>query len=400
MRLLTITNLYPSEARPRHGIFVEERLRHLVRSGELEARVLALRPAPPWVSRPVEPAEVRYGIPVAYQRVPTLPGATNWVDPLLWARAIEPVARRLVAGGDTGVIVDGHFLYPDAVAAVLLAVRLGLPAVMTARGSDVNVKCTNPVMRTWIRWAARRCAALITVSRALAERLEQFGVRPPMVEVLPNGVDVGRFRVADRSESQRRLGLELPNPGLRVLVSVGHLVPEKGHHIAIDALVTLPGTFLVVVGDGPERARLEQRAARRGVADRVRFLGLVPPLHMPDVYAAADVLVLPSAREGMPNVVLESLACGTRVVATAVGGIGEVVTAPAAGELIAERTPEALAAAVRRVLEMDIAVADTRAFAEKLGWAPIVERQIALYRHVLAGRSVRSATSAAGAPSP
>src|SRR5262249_22778570 len=163
----------------------------------------------------------------------------------------------------------------------------------------VNVKCENPVMLRWVRWAAAHCSAVITVSRALASRLAELHVVAPVTEALPNGVDLEKFQPRERATARARLQVEG-----RVLVSVGHLLEAKGHGIAIEALATLPGATLLVVGNGPDRAALEAQAKRNGVVARVRFLGLVPHEAMPEVYSAADATVLASAREGMPNVIL------------------------------------------------------------------------------------------------
>lgn len=393
IRLLTITNLYPSVDQPRHGIFVEQRLRQLVATGKLGAQVVALRPdGRAFLSRPPTDgelrSEVRHGIQVEYVRVPTLPWVTNWIDPWLWANAAEAAVRRLLGRERHASILDAHFLYPDGVAAVVLARRLGLPVVMTARGSDVNVKCDNPVMRSWVRWAANNCSALVAVSQALANRLASSNIRAPRMEVLRNGVDLEQFRPGDRLRCRDRF-----NIADRLVVSVGHLVPEKGHHIAIDAISDLPDTGLLIVGEGTARAMLEGRVRDLGLQSRVRFLGNVPHQDMAEIYNAADALALPSLREGLPNVVLESLACGTRVAATDVGGIGEIVVSPVAGRLFRERTPSALRSALEALFADAVDVEQTRRFAERFSWEGIVEKQLQLYRDVLSER--HSATLAA-----
>src|SRR5690625_2188722 len=148
------------------------------------------------------------------------------------------------------------------------------------------------------------------------------------VTTLRNGVDLHRVRPLDRTSLRKKLGFEGA-----LLLSVGHLTALKGHDLVIQALQSLPGVTLVVIGDGPLKTSLLRLDERIGVAGRVRFCGGMSQDSLVGYYNAADILVLASSREGMPNVVLESLACGTPVVATDVGGIPEVVVAPAAGRI-------------------------------------------------------------------
>jgi glycosyltransferase involved in cell wall biosynthesis len=312
--------------------------------------------------------------------VPTLPFVTNWVDPVLWARASRKVVADLVEVSRKDTVIDAHFLYPDAVAAVILARRLRLPVVMTARGSDVNVKCENPLMRRWVRWAATRCAAIITVSQALADRLMTFGVAADNIHVLPNGVDLEKFQ----PKSGMRFQPEFSAVGT-LLLSAGHLLEAKGHHIAIQALTDLPDATLLIVGEGPEESALRTLAQQLGVAPRVRFLGYVPHGQMADIYSAADFTILASANEGMPNVMLESLACGTRVIATNVGGVGEVITDPVAGAIMASRSAGVVLECVRRLGDVRHEPNETRGFAQRFGWADTVQRQISLYERVISG---------------
>ena len=378
MQLITFTNLYPSAGMPRHGIFVEERLRHLLAEEDIQAQVVALRPGPPWSRSNSETIERRIGVTVEYCPVPSVRGLSNWIDPWIWAAAAERAVTKAIGCAVGEVILDAHFLYPDGVAAVLLGERLGLPVVLSARGSDVNVKCDNPVMRRWVRWAAARSSALITVSKALSRRLGELGIHAPMLEVVPNGVDLEKFRPLEKQASRRRFGVDG-----KIIASVGHLVDEKGHQFAIEALRSLPNTTLLVVGEGPRKLHLQQLAARLGVSDRVCFVGLLPHGDMPHLYSAADVLVLPSAREGMPNVILESLACGTRVVATAVGGIGEVMRSAAAGVLISERSAEALVDGLTQLGARPDSVCSVREYATQFSWKNVVGKQRELYRRVL-----------------
>lgn len=148
----------------------------------------------------------------------------------------------------------------------------------------------------------------------------------------------------------------------------------------------LPGLRFALVGDGPERRRLEALARDLGLADRVHFVGRVAHERLGDYYSAADVVTLASEQEGWPNVLLESMACGTPVVATDIPGPREIVTAPEAG-LLVERNPEAIAKGIRALLGAPPDRGATRAYAERHGWEPTTRGQIDLFRRVLAGRA-------------
>jgi glycosyltransferase involved in cell wall biosynthesis len=136
---------------------------------------------------------------------------------------------------------------------------------------------------------------------------------------------------------------------------------------------------LIVIGDGPERAGLHALAQKCGVAERVRFVGALPQEGLRNYYGAADALVLASCREGWANVLLESMACGTPVVASKAGGTPEVVSEPEAGELIAERTPSAIADAVKRLFARYPDRAATRRYAQRFGWEETTRGQLQLF---------------------
>jgi glycosyltransferase involved in cell wall biosynthesis len=171
-----------------------------------------------------------------------------------------------------------------------------------------------------------------------------------------------------------------------VVLSVGQLIPRKGHDLVLQAVAQLPEATLVIVGEGPEADGLRRLARRLGATERTRFLGAMPQERLATVYNAAEVLVLASSREGLPNVLLEALACGTPVVATAVWGTPEVVAAPVAGRLVEQRTPEALGMAIRDLLADPPARAAVRAYALRFAWGPTTAGQIRTFRSIL-GRS-------------
>ena len=387
MKILTFSTLYPHAARPSHGIFVETRLRHLLASGKVESKVVAPVPwfplrDPRYGEYAVHAAapheEHRHGIQILHPRYPTLPKIGMTLAPFFLARAVRPVIERILRGYAFDLI-DAHYFYPDGVAAILLGTHFDKPVVITARGSDVNLIPRYRLPRAMIRWAARRAAGMITVAHALKDKLVELGAPAGRIEVLRNGVDLHLFRPVDREGWRRRLGFRRTT-----LLSVGNLLPVKGHDLSIRALQHLPEIDLVIIGNGPERAALGALARESGVSDRVTFAGTMAQEDLRHCYGAADALVLASSREGWANVLLESMACGTPVIASNVGGTPEVVAGPQAGVLMAERTPAALAQAVEHLIARYPDRAATRRYAEGFSWAATTEGQLALFGRILA----------------
>ncbi|HEY3911025.1 MAG TPA: glycosyltransferase [Stellaceae bacterium] len=363
-------------------------MRKLVESGRVEARVVAPCPWFPFVSERfggysamarVPREEIRHGLHIDHPRYPLLPKIGMSTAPVaLFAAMLRRLRRQIAAGRDFDLI-DAHYVYPDGVAAVLLGHALGRPVVVTARGSDVNLIAGHAVPRGWIRWAAARADALVAVSRGLKDRLVALGTAPERVRVLRNGVDLALFRPAEREAARRRLGFSRPT-----LLAVGNLVPLKRHRLMVEALALLPDADLAIVGDGPERNAIAALAKARGVSGRLRLLGRLPQHQLPEIYSAADLLLLVSTHEGWPNVLLESMACGTPVMVSDFAGAGDIVAAPMAGRIVAGVTPGRLAAAIGDALAGPPDRAATRAYAEEFDWRSTTEGQIALFDEVCA----------------
>jgi glycosyltransferase involved in cell wall biosynthesis len=398
MKVLTFSTLYPNAARPAHGIFVETRLRQLVASGQVQSSVVAPVPWFPfrhsafgaYAAQARAPrAETRNGIEVLHPRFPLLPKVGMTLAPLLIYRAVLPIVERMhrERGFD---LIDAHYFYPDGVAAAMLGRRLGVPVVITARGTDVNLIAQYRIPRRMIRWAAGQADAVIAVSQALKEKLAALGVERERIHVLRNGVDLELFHPENRDALRADLTLRGPT-----LLSVGNLLGFKGHGVAIEALSLLPHYELVIAGDGPDRAAFEALARQCGVSGRVRFVGSLSQQDLRRYYCAADALVLASSREGWPNVLLEAMACGTPVIATDVGGVPEIVTSMDAGIVVKERSAPALAGAVRALLTQPRERAATRRFAERFGWGATTNGQLRLFRQVLAANAPQPAVQAA-----
>lgn len=391
MKILTFTSLYPNAVNPQHGIFVETRLRKLVETGAVDARVIApiqsfpvtFGPFARYAAFAAAPSrETRHGIDVYHPRFLSVPKIGMRLTPSSMAIAARKLFREIVEK-DSIDLIDAHYFYPDGVAAATLAAEIGIPCVITGRGTDLNLFPEFPAARREILKAVDRAAACITVSDALRTRLIDIGAPVEKVTTLRNGVDTGFFApvsAAARDEIRRRHNLTG-----RTIIAVGNLAPEKGQMLIAEALRDLPETTLLLVGDGPDGDRLDSFIEDNNLAGRVRRLGRVPQADLPGLYSVADLSVLASVREGWPNVLLESMACGTPVVAADVGGVGEMVTVPAAGTVVAERSAAAFAAAISAMLDAPPDRAATRRHAEGFDWTATTSGQLELFRRVLAG---------------
>ena len=386
MKLLTFSTLFPNVQRPNHGIFVETRLRYLLASQQVTSRVVAPVPWFPF-SHPrfglystyakVPATEVRHGIDVCHPRYPVIPKVGMVPAPALLAAAMKSTLARIIDEGYDFDVIDAHYFYPDGVAAVMLGRYFNKPVVITARGTDINLVPQYKLPRRMIRWAASHAAGMITVCNALKDEMVGLGIDGARITPLRNGVDLELFQPGDRAALRTALGMRD-----FTLMSVGHLEPRKGHELPIQALTEMSDVHLWIAGTGPDRATLEELARSIGVQDRVRFLGPLPQSELRRYYGAADALVLASSREGWANVLLESMACGTPVIASNVWGTPEVVAAPEAGVLMPERTPAGVVAALRQLRAAYPSHEATRRYAERFSWDDTTQGQIELFQKV------------------
>jgi glycosyltransferase involved in cell wall biosynthesis len=197
--------------------------------------------------------------------------------------------------------------------------------------------------------ALRRASHVLCPSAYLRDIALTWGLDPKRVSVLPNPAPEVP-PLPSRNELRAELGLELDGS---VLAFAGRLGPQKALGVALDAIADVPGVTLAVAGDGPDRQEIERRAGDRGLEGRVRFLGSVSREQVLRLFRAADASLLSSSWENFPHTVVEALAVGSPVIATAVGGVPEVVRHGENGLLVPPGDPEALAAAIRRFFADD-----------------------------------------------
>lgn len=375
MNILTVSTLYPNSNDPKHGIFVHTRLKHLLsRYPDISAKVIAPVPWFPFSNKVfgeyskyanVPQKEVIDGIEVYHPRYIVVPKVGMYITPYFLQLAIKKAVKQVQKTFAVDVI-DGHYFFPDGIAIQRTAEALALPFTCTARGTDINLIPSYPKARKMLHRVFQRAAHMMSVCQALKDEMTQLGVPSERVSVMRNGVDLALFSPST-NEEQIALKQSHKLDTQHLAISVGWLIERKGHHLIIEALQMLPDVTLAIAGSGPDLEKLRQQAEEMNVANRVLFLGALSQIELNAWFQASDVSVLASSREGWANVLLESMASGTPVVATRVWGTPEVVQTPSAGVLV-ERNPQDIANGIKAILEKDKTRSETRRYAEQFSW--------------------------------
>ena len=349
LRVLSIATLFPDVARPNFGLFVEKSLRALAAQPGIELTVVAPVGLPPFplslhpryrALRDLPRQESWNGLTVLRPRFTLIPRVGARFNPASVARAVLSAIR-----GQSFDVVDAQFFYPDGPAAMRVAGALGLPFSAKARGADISHFGHDPATCPQLLEAADKAAGLLAVSDAMRRDMAALSIDPAKIAVHYTGIDSARFHPGDRAAARAALGMgDAP-----AIATVGALIARKGQTLVIEALPSLPGVHYWLAGAGDEEARYRALAQKLGVADRVHLMGPVANADLPMLYRAADIVVMPSASEGLANAWVEALACGTPIVISNAGGAGELVTSTVAGRIV-DRTPEAIAGAVGTIL--------------------------------------------------
>jgi len=358
MRILFISTVFPSPLQPNKGAFNSGMIRGLSTADEV--RVIAPIPWPVALT-----ATYRNASWPAFREIDgvSVRHPVYLYPPKILRRFYGTFFRRSISGAVHEVLrefepqlVLGYWAHPDGEAAVRIAARLGVPGVVMVGGTDVLVLGTGTERKPAIHRVLEEADAVITVSQDLRRTLVGWGLGAGKVHVAQRGVDTTRFSPGPRDEARRKLGISTDRP---CALWVGHMVPVKGLDVLIAACASAgahAGHQLFLVGDGPLRPALEKQVEEAGLSGRVHFVGYVPHDDLPNWFRAADVTVLPSRSEGIPNVLLESAACGTPFVASRVGGVPEIadpildrLVAPGDAGLLRDALVNALVAPSRLV---------------------------------------------------
>jgi glycosyltransferase involved in cell wall biosynthesis len=361
MKILALTNLYPNPYQPHRAPYNRHQFRMLAELHPL--RVIApLAWTDEWSARrrkePALPASRRVvhdGLTVDHPRYWYTPKLLRGYYGKFFLASVRRTFRKVLDEFRPDVVF-APWAYPDGYAAVELARQAGLPVVVQVHGSDIRQLRQFPARRAGTALAVSKAQGVIAVCRDLASGVIALGAAPQRVRVIIDGVDRTRFSPGCKRQAQDRL--ELP-ADVRHLLFVGNLVPVKGIDVLLDACRRLPSDErwqLHLIGEGPQRLALQRQAKALGIEQHVTFHGALAHEQLPDWFRAADLLVLASRSEGVPNVLLEAMACGLPFVASQVGGIPEIAGLGASALVPPER-PDALAAAMSDMLARPAAAA-------------------------------------------
>lgn len=350
LRIAVITQYFPTREQRWRGHSAYQTLRELSKHASIE--VFFPHPSYPASLRPksriydsldssFSPVDVK----AHYIDYPALPGLSRPVNGSMAARRLFPHVSKFNPD-----IILSYVIYPDGYAALQVAKRLGVPVVLTAIGSDL-CRSGGPIPELLTRRALRKADFVLTVSHDLLATAIRKGSNPAKSRAVLNGCDFSIFHPIDRGKARQRLQI---TPDAEMLLYVGRLDLRKGLMELVDAAVRLrrhrPRLSVYMVGDGPDKAALQSGIGKRGAAEYVTLLPACLTEEVPHWMASANVVTLPSYKEGCPNVVLEALAMGRPVVATRVGGIPEIMSDDC-GRLIPPVDVSSLTDALNAVLE-------------------------------------------------
>jgi teichuronic acid biosynthesis glycosyltransferase TuaC len=375
LRIAVVTPELPNREYPNRGRSVYQTLRHLSHFAELQAYCpLPRYPAgfrPRFDYREVDLSYTLPDVSACYFEYPALPVVTRAVNGFTCAHYLEPRIRAF--GAD---VILNFLLYPAGFAALSVGRKLRVPVVVGSLGSDLNA-IPDPVSRWLTRKTLHGASNVIVKSEELRVRAVAMGAAPKTTRVVVNGCDEDLFFMRDRGSARRELSLP---PEAELVLFVGRMHRGKGVDELLEAVAALwqkrSNLRLVYVGDGPELKSLQDKVRARNLARHVSFAGACSSAEVARWLAAANLLALPSYAEGCPNAVIEALRCGRPVVATAVGGIPELVNGDC-GVLISASQAGLLADALDTALNIDW---DENAIAKCSGrtWEQVAQETLAI----------------------
>lgn len=390
MKILVFSTLFPNHLNPDNSVFIKNRMFSFAKLEGCEIRVVAPVPyCPPWKSlggwyefSQIKHHEIMQGINVYHPKYPLIPkismqfhGLSMFLSTI---RLIKSIQQDFPFD-----LIDVHYIYPDGFAGMLLGKIFKKPVVVSARGSDINQFSHFRTIKPMISKTLKNSQYIISVCDALKDVMIELGADSRKTIVIPNGIDTNLFFPEEKNVARRSLSLAFDK---KIIFSAGGLISRKGHHIVINAMKNIientQNVHFFIAGKGVYHSFLKKQISDQKLNDYITLLGHVPNSELKHWYSAADVFCLASSREGWANVIMESLACGTPVVATNVWGAPEIITSPEVGMLV-ERNKESIANGLIEALSKDWNREMIREHVSKRTWDVVAQEVKDVFDQVL-----------------
>lgn len=383
-RVLILSEFYPHAAQPYAGMFVQEQIAHFQNSEVIAViapamrypplpRYRQLRAVPPATGTPREANHPVVRVPVHYFPIV----AESYACMEFYCRALSAIEQHQFEFD----LIHAHWAYRSGFVAGKLAQKFAKPFVLTVQGSDIHTWLFERRKRAKILAALRTANAIITLNESLQKTILAEGVAKDKLHIIPQGLASEACKPASINMNNLRPATAESS---FVYTCIANHYRVKGVDILLQAFARADKKInLLLVGSGPETAALKSLAQRLGLGARVTFAGAQPPESIPNWIHAADAVVIPSRNEGGPAVLLQAMACGKPVVATAVGMVPAVITDERLGLIVPVDDAQALAAALERVRIMRWNASHIREQALPFSWQNLSVRIEDVYRAVL-----------------
>lgn len=397
-KLLVFTSMYPNTLKPNMGIFIHNQVKSLIKQG---CQVIVVSPIP-WVPRwlwwrkkwndyrNILKEECYDDITVFHPRYFRTPGG-KWVYP--WEGFSIYMGCKDLAGHLHGKfkfdVIHAHRIIPDGYAAILLGKKFNIPVVCSARGGETyQVPFENPLSYLSFKKVLSTCDRIITVSSFLCDIVTNNGFKHT-VNVIYNGCDVDTFHYVDKVATRKKLSLPLDG---KIFLFIGNIINTKGVFELVKAFHNLrkseSSPYLIMIGNGHDTSKIQEEITSRNLSESVLLPGYIPQEELPIWINASDIFVFPSYQEGLPNVVLEAMACRKPVIASRVGGIPEIVSDGVTGILVEPRNVHQLAQAMQTLLKnedlcLKLGGAGEKLVNEHFTWERSAQKLIKVYQDLL-----------------
>ncbi|RJQ24529.1 glycosyltransferase family 4 protein [Candidatus Parcubacteria bacterium] len=388
MKILSVSHIFPNRVLPNYGVFIKERLKAL--SKLVETNIISPVPSFPFINlfdkyknyNKIPYIDFLDSLSVCYPKFFLFPKYFNFLDGYFYFHSTNSFFSEQILKKNIDLL-DFHWVYPDAYAGLKWAKKFNKKIVVTIRGNESICYYENSLRKKLLINTLQNVDHIISVSNELERKvIEEYGIKKDRVTVIPNGIEPEKFKSIDKIMARKYCGLDKDK---KYILSLSRLSHEKGLEYLFEAFAFLKvnNAELVVVGDGPLNEALHNMSLKLGIRNKVNFIGSVSHDETINWYNAADVYCLPSLWEGCPNVIIESLACGTPVVSTKVGGIPDLVPNDDYGYLVPAGESGDLAVALNRALNKNWDCQKIAHYGSRNTWDNVADRVVEVFHKVL-----------------